>query len=603
MSGMRNKIIKNFIILLMLEGYSGLTLAQENPETKILVLEDIKLHFSSSIPARIKVPLAKYRNRKLDGANVNNIYSEIAEQCKSAGYYLVKKDSISLETFEKEQKTVLHIYLSAGPQFILSMVETELPDSLEAAYGPLVKSGLTDFLNQPYTSERQQKMFGNILQIFENSGYPLCRITTHGFELDSLEQDKMGFRLRLMIDPGDKIHLSGLKLPAKAVEDLGYIERVLNFTAAEVYNEKRISRYQRILQRQDFIKTTQKPEIISLPDSNYYLKLIFEKAPSTIFDGIVGYIPPPVNDPSQNGYFSGMFNIGLRNLFGTGRRLDVYWQKPDKYSEDFRVKYREPFLVGLPFHLGGMFHRLIRDTTYIEWEYSLNAEIPLNETLTGLARIYSRQVFPDSLASVVQRLPQTKSFHTELGIQWDTRDDFYNPRSGLLFNLQYDYGTQRNVGPSYLLEQDSLIEKSKVTKVKGQFGYFLSTFTRQVLALQLQGILIGQQGQKVRPPDMFWFGGATTLRGYREDQFYGEKVGWANIEYRFLLAPLARLFFFTDLGYYERELPDVKDEFLSGYGLGISFPGPLGILQVDFGMAKGLSFSEGKLHFRLINDF
>jgi outer membrane protein assembly factor BamA len=250
-----------------------------------------------------------------------------------------------------------------------------------------------------------------------------------------------------------------------------------------------------------------------------------------------------------------------------------------------------------------MFHRLIRDTTYIEWEYSLNAEIPLNETLTGLARIYSRQVFPDSLASAVQRLPQTNSFHTELGIQWDTRDDFYNPRSGLLFNLQYDYGTQRNVGPSYLLEQDSLIEKIKVTEVKGQFAFFLTTFTRQVLTLHLHGVLIGQQGQKVRPPDMFWFGGATTLRGYREDQFYGDKVGWANIEYRFLLAPLARLFFFIDLGYYERELPDIKDEFLSGYGLGISFPGPLGILQVDFGMARGLSLSEGKLHFRLINDF
>ena len=601
---MKNKIIKILIIIFLGLEYSSETVsAQDIPDTQILVLEDIRLHFSHSIPVRINIPTAKYRNRKLDESIIKVIYSEITEQCKSAGYYLMRKDSIALEKFDKEQKTTLHFYLTAGPQFILYKVETELPDSLKTIFDSQVKSVLTDFLNKPYTGDLQKEMFGNILQIFENNGYPLCRITTVDFELDSLEQDKMGFQLNLKIDPENIIQLSGLKLPSKAEEDLGYIERVLNFKAGEIYNEKRILKYQRLLQRQDFIKTTQKPEIISLADSSYFLKLNFEKAPSTIFDGIVGYIPPPVNDPTQKGYFSGLFNIGLRNLFGTGRRLDVFWQKPDRYSEDFRVKYREPFLVGLPFHLGGMFHRLIRDTTYIEWEYSLNAEIPLNETLTGLARIYSRQVFPDSLASAVQRLPQTKSFHTELGIQWDTRDDFYNPRSGLLFNLQYDYGTQRNVGPSYLLEQDSLIEKIKVTEVKGQFAFFLTTFTRQVLTLHLHGILIGQQGQKVRPPDMFWFGGATTLRGYREDQFYGDKVGWANIEYRFLLAPLARLFFFTDLGYYERELPDKKNEFLSGYGLGISFPGPLGILQVDFGMARGLSFSEGKLHLRLINDF
>ena len=601
---MKNKVIKILIIIFLGLEYSAETVsAQDIPDTQVLVLEDIRLHFSHSIPVRINIPTAKYRNRKLDESIIKVIYSEITEQCKSAGYYLMRKDSIALEKFDKEQKTTLHFYLTAGPQFILSKVETELPDSLKAIFGPQVKSVLTDFLNKPYNDDLQKEMFGNILQIFENNGYPLCRITTVDFGLDSLEQDKMGFQLNLKIDPENIIQLSGLKLPSKAEEDLEYIERVLNFKAGEIYNEKRILKYQRLLQRQDFIKTTQKPEIISLADSSYFLKLNFEKAPSTIFDGIVGYIPPPVNDPTQKGYFSGLFNIGLRNLFGTGRRLDVFWQKPDRYSEDFRVKYREPFLVGLPFHLGGMFHRLIRDTTYIEWEYSLNAEIPLNEFLTGLARIYSRQVFPDSLASAVLRLPQTKSFHTELGIQWDTRDDFYNPRSGLLFNLQYDYGTQRNVGPSYLLEQDSLIEKTKVTEVKGQFAFFLTTFARQVLTLHLHGVLIGQQGQKVRPPDMFWFGGATTLRGYREDQFYGDKVGWANIEYRFLLAPLARLFFFTDLGYYERGLPDKKNEFLSGYGLGISFPGPLGILQVDFGMARGLSFSEGKLHLRLINDF
>ncbi|MEJ2636415.1 MAG: hypothetical protein P8184_14130 [Calditrichia bacterium] len=44
-------------------------------------------------------------------------------------------------------------------------------------------------------------------------------------------------------------------------------------------------------------------------------------------------------------------------------------------------------------------------------------------------------------------------------------------------------------------------------------------------------------------------------------------------------------------------------EILLGYGLGIRLTGPLGLLQVDYGLADGLPFREGKIHFRIINEF
>jgi outer membrane protein insertion porin family len=250
-----------------------------------------------------------------------------------------------------------------------------------------------------------------------------------------------------------------------------------------------------------------------------------------------------------------------------------------------------------------MLHRLVRDTTYIEWEYSMNAEVPINENLSGFIRLFNREVYPDSLASLQLRLPQTRAIHTEIGMKWDTRSDIYNPKAGMVFSAYFDYGTQRNVGPQYLLEEDSLADRTNVRKVRGEFAFFWEGFKNQVLALHLHSILIGYQGTQVRPPDMFWFGGATTVRGYRENQFFGDRVGWLNLEYRFLVGPRSRLFIFTDFAYYSRELPEEKEEYLVGYGAGISFPGPLGILQVDYGLARNLSFSEGKIHFRLINEF
>ncbi|UCF64267.1 MAG: BamA/TamA family outer membrane protein [bacterium] len=569
----------------------------------VLALEKIEVIFTGKEKPKIKIPQQKFRNKKIDALNTEAINQEILQQLKIQAYFLATLDSSAMKDGKQKGFGIYQLFITIGPQFKLLGVDWLLSDSLQEDYYPAIDEKVRTFYNRPYTDELQRVLLRSVIEIFENSGYPLCKIKTEGFMLDSLETDQMGIRLILQIEEGSRVKLAGLRVPANSDISVRFLERVFRFRQNEFYDENRIERYTRLLRKQDFIKSAEKIGLVYGLDSLYYLQLIFEKSPSTTLDGVVGYIPPPVNDPSQNGYFTGLFNIGLKNLFGTGRRLDVYWQKPDRYSEDFRVRYREPFLLGLPFHIGGTLHRLVRDTTYIEWEYSLNAEIPLSENLSGFARFYSREVFPDSLASLQLRLPQTRALHSELGLRWDTRDEPFNPKGGQIFSLFFDYGTQKNVGPAYLVQEDTLIRETDVTKVRGEVATFLQIFRNQVLSLHFHGILIGYQGTVVRPPDMFWFGGATTVRGYRENQFFGEKVGWLNSEYRFLIGPRSRLFVFGDFSYYSRKHPEFKEEFLVGYGAGISFPGPLGILQVDYGLAKGLSFSEGKIHFRIINEF
>ena len=81
-------------------------------------------------------------------------------------------------------------------------------------------------------------------------------------------------------------------------------------------------------------------------------------------------------------------------------------------------------------------------------------------------------------------------------------------------------------------------------------------------------------------------------------------MAWTNLEYRFVLARNSRLFLFNDRGYYQYpHAADKKEQILPGYGLGFRFQTPLGILGVDYGLGKGDSFSQGKIHFGLINTF
>jgi len=116
------------------------------------------------------------------------------------------------------------------------------------------------------------------------------------------------------------------------------------------------------------------------------------------------------------------------------------------------------------------------------------------------------------------------------------------------------------------------------------------------------------QGPLLEISDLFRLGGTNSLRGYRENQFLGSRIFWSNTEYRLLLTQRTFAFLFFDTGYYLRkgdELLKVEENsaFKIGYGLGINLETGLGILAVSYALAKGETFSEGKIHFGLVNEF
>ena len=167
----------------------------------------------------------------------------------------------------------------------------------------------------------------------------------------------------------------------------------------------------------------------------------------------------------------------------------------------------------------------------------------------------------------------------------------------------FSYGSKRNLGPAYLLREDSLKIRSTIQQARIDLESYIQMFPQQVLANRFHFAFIGGKDAQIQLPDLFWFGGANSVRGFREDQFYAEKVVWVNTEYRFLLGPLSRFFVFVDNAYFIRRIPEPLTRWLTGYGLGIRFPGPVGVVQVDLGMERGKPFREGKIHVRLINEF
>jgi outer membrane protein insertion porin family len=192
-----------------------------------------------------------------------------------------------------------------------------------------------------------------------------------------------------------------------------------------------------------------------------------------------------------------------------------------------------------------------------------------------------------------------------LAFLYDTRDDYYVPTKGFFVNLNLIYSRKNILGPArFIADKKNLIEG--YLRVESSAGIFVSVTRKMVAALKFNYHQIS--GQSLEVSDLYKFGGAKSVRGYRFEQFSGDKIGWSNFECRFLFSQDSYAFLFFDSGYYynqiikEQNRTDYK-QFIYGYGVGLNFPTGLGNMSVSFALGKGDSFSNGKLNFGIVNRF
>lgn len=180
---------------------------------------------------------------------------------------------------------------------------------------------------------------------------------------------------------------------------------------------------------------------------------------------------------------------------------------------------------------------------------------------------------------------------TTLEYVWDTRDAIADPNQGTLRSLSWEYAGGLLGGENDFSLYS--IEQRKYLPMRGD---------KDVLALR---VVLGASSGDVPLFDSWSVGGATTLRGYRQDRYRGENLLMANAEYRYRLSESLGLVAFVDIGdAFGGMFPTVvpgfnipaEDDELTlhvGIGLGLRAKTPLGPIRIDWGMG-----SEGsEVHF------
>ncbi len=569
----------------------AIVFSQENSR-----ITDIRFHGLTNISqneAR-QIVLPKIHTRSISDS-LRSFFNPLLEQYQRLGFYYTRIDSIDTTGESDRPAKIIDVWISEGPLTIIDSIGFRSMQ-LFSAY-----EALSWFETQPNSVLIDKILESDIhalIREYSERGYPFASVTIG--EITShhhLDEKRDGLVLRLDIVEGPRVTINRIDVVGNSTTRPEVILRESRITLGDLYRSSEMEAVRKRLLRLGFFSTVDEPEII-MTEQGGGLKLRVSEAAMNTFDGIIGYLPP--SPGNESGMFTGMVNVLLKNIFGTGRRLGARWQHESVSTQELQLQYFEPWIAGLPLNVGLGFFQRQQDTTYVQRTYDVRAEVTAFDNLTLSVLFSFDQVIP-SASATGSSIPASTSVSSGIEVRYDTRDDPTAPSRGYLYRSDVRVG-EKTIGDG----EAGTEEHSSLQRYSLDFEWYVPTFSRMVLASSIHAREL--RSNAMTEPDLFRFGGAQTLRGYRENQFIGSRLVWGSLEYRLSIGRHSFAYAFTDLGYYlypgnpVQSLPETQASKI-GYGIGFQLETGLGIVRVSYALGEGDTFATGKIHFGIINDF
>ncbi|UCF06745.1 MAG: BamA/TamA family outer membrane protein [bacterium] len=413
-----------------------------------------------------------------------------------------------------------------------------------------------------------------LLDHYNDAGYPYAQVWLTGF--DYRARDNVA-DLIFSVQQGGEAVISGIVFEGLSKTDTALAVRSTRLKRGSRYSERNVRRAAGYLRASDLFESVGEIRVSRRSADAVDLHLpVKERERSNSFQGAMGF-----SRKDGGGYIlNGSVTVDLRNIAGSGRNTHFSWLNDGQKYSRVEFRYREPFLFRLPVHLDAEIEQVIQDTVYTWHSAGLYVRLPINPTYTILAGAAADRNVPgqgELERSIRQRY--RLGFSKEGG-------------SRLHLMLHVDGAYKKN----YL--------SGDRTVGVGQFLYGfegsleLAVLRRQSLYLRLVSEAVFSS-QEIPIAERFTLGGARSVRGYRENQFRGERIVFSNIEYRFGVE--GWLFLFDDTGAFYH--PDGGWTVKNGTGFGLRSSSPLGIVVLSFGVGERLSLEGTRIHISLEERF
>lgn len=415
--------------------------------------------------------------------------------------------------------------------------------------------------------------------------------------IERLEFGETGVIVGIRIDEGRPARLTEVRSQGNAHTQGVLVQRLSGLVLGEPVDLRRVEEAATLLRRSGLFAAVEAPLLYRAggggEEVGVLLRVVEQQRRNTVF-GSVGVAQDP---SSLDAYVSGAIDLQLRNIYGTGRDLGLGWRRDRLAGSNLSLAYRERFLLGWPLGFKLDLRQTVRDSTYTFQSLGGTLALPLGRSLSlEIGSAFDRSVFHVGLEGNALR------FRQRLGLVFESLAREEDLRRFGTLSVHAEYARKRNDLRRGLIEDHTRVRQ---TLWNGRFEAGLPLSARQVLALRGEWSVIDSNENEVPDSELIYFGGARSLRGFREDQFRGDQVAFGGLEYRFGDPRGARLYAFADVGALRRKHADAgRDESLhSGYGVGLRGEVASGLFDLSFGVGEERSLGGIKVHVSLLQRF
>ncbi len=458
---------------------------------------------------------------------------------------------------------------------------------------------------QVYNREEMERGIEMVLLGVGEAGYPFARWVTRDLILDE-EAATVALKGRLL--PGYQAVIGPISSTLESERSSNFLARATGLQHGHLFQHSDLQRATDRLLARDLYSHVGTP-LVYLTSSVDTVGIHFpvtERRKINRFQVVLGLSRKEEGQPSR---ISGEVDLQLPNMAGTGRSLGIGWRDDGANKAWFGFSYLEPMAFGTPLDMAFILDNEVQTDQYTRFRLDNRWSIPV-VALWGveLGVGWDRSTYPVGDLVNTSRLRGRGAFRHHRG-------DRSVSGWGGLFALETAYRSSQlrtededGNAPNPQLGE-AITQRIFTGDLSGEWwlSHTLSLFSRGYYR-QLSG-----GAQEVPLSEQFRFGGAATLRGYREDEFHGSQAAWGALEMRIGRAGASRLYTFYDLGYFEFStsdpLPDRPDRrtmqkgWPRGFGLGILARTPGGDISLAVGFPGTVDFDLAKLHVTLLESF
>jgi outer membrane protein insertion porin family len=431
-----------------------------------------------------------------------------------------------------------------------------------------------------------------ILDALSNVGYPFAKVE---LERVTAIPESAFVDVQVRISCGAFTQLEFVDYPGAAQTIPEVLNRVARLQLPAPFDEQQLKRARERLRQLEFLEGVAPMNVVLAPDGRSGVSYAVSEARATRLDVVAGLIPKGSGSGSE---LAGLVHLDFLNLFGTGRKGRIYWDRPNARIQQIELFYREPWVLGTGAALSGTFSQRVEDTLYIARAVGAGIDFEVGLGFRAEALIRAEDILVDSATSEALGLPENRTLYAETSLSFDSRDFPANPRQGVFLSTFGGSGQRTRGVLTTQAGGDYQIRRA------GFDTEFAVEFAPLCVAdAQTHARVFSSDEPDVLRSDLYKVGGARTVRGYREEQFAGDRVGWLALEARYLLGEKSRAFAFADAGAIHRPTGTATTTYISSAGVGMRMETRLGIAGFDYGVGDGDPILSGKVHVSLTSQF